>query len=184
MDEKGEKIGILHRVIVSLTHKIEIKDLDENTICEIHKKIVSVRKTYDIKDPEGNTLGRFKKAITAIIHPKLTLEGPDGKPILDCKGKPMRWDFTIVDPKGKIVATVGNLNKWKNVFVKGLFNFTQKYAMCISDEFMGKVDPRLLLGYVITIDNIFHDTDSGGRLGRAAAGGIAGGIVGGLLKRK
>lgn len=157
LDEKGEKIGIMHRVLISLGGKIELKELDGTTICEIHKKIITIRQTYDIKDAEGNMLGRFKKALTAMIRPKLTLEGPEGKPILDCKGKPMRWDFTIIDMKGKTVATVGKLDKWRDVFLKSVFNFKDKYALRISDEFAGKVDTRLLLGYVITIDNIFHD---------------------------
>ena len=157
MDERGEKIGKLHRVIISLGHKIEVRELDDTILFEIHKKIISVRQTYDIKDAEGNMLGRIKKALMAIVCPKLTLEDAEGKAILDCKGKPMKWDFTVIDPQGKLVATIGKLDKWRDVFLKGVFNFKDKYALHLNDEFAGKIDLRLLLGYVLAIDNIFHE---------------------------
>jgi len=157
LDEKGEKVGIMHRVVISLGGKIELKELDGTTVAEIHKKIVAIRQTYDIKDEQENLLGRIKKSITAIVHPKLWLEGPNEEKLYEAKGKPMRWDFVILDAKGKQVAIVSKLDKWRDVFLKGVFNFKDKYALRIENDALGKVDPRILVGFVLSIDNIFHD---------------------------
>ncbi len=157
LDEKGQKIGSMHRVIVSLGGKIELKELDESIACEVHKKIVAIRQTYDVKDPSGAMLGRIKKAMMAVIKPKLWLETEDDQKLYEARGKPMRWDFVILDASGKEIAKVNKLDKWKDVFIKGLFNFKDKYALRINDDAVGKVDARQLLGFVIAIDNIFHD---------------------------
>ncbi len=158
LDEKGDKIGSMHRVIVSLGGKIELKELDGTTVCEVHEKIVAIRHTYDVKDSAGNKIGRIKKGITAVIRPKLWLQTEHGQKLFVAKGKIMRWDFVILDASGTEVAKVNKLDKWGDVFfTRGILNFKDRYALRINENAVGKVDARQLVGFVIAIDKIFND---------------------------
>ncbi len=157
LDEKGQKIGQMHRVVVNFGGKIELKELNGSIACEIHKKTVAIRQIYDVKDPAGMILGRIKKAMMVGVKPKLWYETEDNHKIFEAKGKAMYWDFVILDASGKEVAKVNKVDKWKDIFMNSAFNFRDKYALRINDEKVGKVDARSLLGLVIAIDNIFHD---------------------------
>jgi len=166
MDEKGLEIGKMHRKVFSIRQRIELLELDGTISAMIHKKIIAIRPTYDLKDGQENDLARLKKTIINIIKPKLFLEDPSGNVLYEARGKFMGWDFTITDANtGALVATVSKTDRWRDVFLGGVFNFKDTYALKIEEP---TADRRLLLGFVLSIDNSLHDQGKSGgfRFGR------------------
>jgi len=153
-DEKGLEIGKMHRKFFSLRQRIEFEELDGTISAYIHKKIIAVKPTYDLKDGDGNQLARLKKTFFSFLRPKFYLQDPTGRKIMIAQGKFMGWDFIVTDGTGKLIGTIKKADRWKDVFLKGLLDFSDTYALKVEDP---NVDRRLLLGFVIAIDNTLHD---------------------------
>ncbi|HMF34499.1 MAG TPA: hypothetical protein VKK79_23960, partial [Candidatus Lokiarchaeia archaeon] len=150
----------MHRIFLSLRAKIELQEVTGEIGAEIHRKIVAVRPTYDLKDPAGNPIGRLRKALLNVIHPKIWLEDPAGNKILEARGSFMRYDFVIYNMDGKTVAEINMLTRWKEFFAGGtIFDFSELYAIRVLDK---SVDRRLILGFCMAIDNVFHDQGGAG----------------------
>ena len=64
------------------------------------------------------------------------------------------WNFDITDPKGNKVAEVSKADRWRDVFLSGIFDYSDTYAIHILDS---TYDRRIILGLVIAIDNSVHD---------------------------
>lgn len=154
MDEKGQEIGKMHRKILSLRAKIEFLELDGTISAAIHKKLVAIKPTYDLKDQNDQMIARLRKTFWSFIHPKFYLENLQGQNIMTAQGKFMGWDFTVYDNAGKLIGTINKTDRWRDVFLGGIFDFKDTYALKIEDP---SVDRRLLLGFVIAIDNTLHD---------------------------
>lgn len=155
LDEQGNEIGKMQRKIFSIRQKIEFVELDGSISASIHKKIISIKPTYDLKDAEENQLARLKKTFWSFIRPKFYLENPQGEKIMIAQGKFMGFNFTVTDPEGNLIGTIKKADRWKDVFLGGIFDMKDTYALKIEDP---NVDRRLLLGFVIAIDNTLHDT--------------------------
>ena len=56
-NDQGEKIGKMHRVIVSLRADIELQEPDGRNISKVRRKIISIRPRYDVLDMNDNLLG-------------------------------------------------------------------------------------------------------------------------------
>lgn len=155
LDEKGQPIGRMHRKIISLRRKVELKELDGTVKATIHAKIVSARGSQDLKDPEGNMIARIKKAFLSVFRPKFYLESPDGEKWYEAQGKFMGWSYKVINFKtGELVAEIEKADRWRDIFLGGLFDFKDTYALRIHDN---KTDRRILLGFVLSIDNVLHD---------------------------
>lgn len=155
LDEKGQPIGRMHRKIFSLRRKVELMELDGTIQATIHAKIVSARGSQDLKDPEGNMIARIKKAILSVFRPKFYLESPDGEKWYEAQGKFMGWSYKVTNFKtGELVAEIEKADRWRDIFLGGLFDFKDTYALRIHDN---KTDRRILLGFVLSIDNVLHD---------------------------
>lgn len=155
LDEKGQPIGRMHRKIFSLRRKVELMELDGTIKATIHAKIVSARGSQDLKDPEGNMIARIKKAILSVFRPKFFLESPDGEKWYEAQGKFMGWSYKVTNFKtGELVAEIEKADRWRDIFLGGLFDFKDTYALRIHDN---KTDRRILLGFVLSIDNVLHD---------------------------
>lgn len=155
LDEKGQPIGRMHRKIFSLRRKVELMELDGTIQATIHAKIVSARGSQDLKDPEGNMIARIKKAILSVFRPKFFLESPDGEKWYEAQGKFMGWSYKVTNFKtGELVAEIEKADRWRDIFLGGLFDFKDTYALRIHDN---KTDRRILLGFVLSIDNVLHD---------------------------
>jgi len=155
LDEKGQPIGRMHRKILSLRRKVELMELDGTIQATIHAKIVSARGSQDLKDPEGNLIARIKKAILSVFRPKFFLESPDGEKWYEAQGKFMGWSYKVTNFKtGELVAEIEKADRWRDIFLGGLFDFKDTYALRIHDN---KTDRRILLGFVLSIDNVLHD---------------------------
>ncbi|MHA1338457.1 MAG: LURP-one-related family protein [Promethearchaeota archaeon] len=159
LDEQGNEIGKMHRKLLSLRARIDFMELDGTISASIHKKIISIKPTYDLKDAAGNQLARLKKTFWSFIRPKFYLEDPQGNKIMEAQGKFMGFDFTITDMNGKLIGTIKKADRWRDVFLGGIFDFADTYALKVEDP---NVDRRLLLGFVIAIDNTLHDNRSRG----------------------
>jgi len=155
LDEKGQIIGKMKRKIFSIRKKIELREIDGTVAATIHEKLISARGAQDLKDPEGNLIARIKKKLLTLFKPKLWLEDPDGNRWYEAEGKFMGFSFKVRDlSTNKIIAEIEKADRWRDIFLGGLFDFKDTYALRILDN---ETDRRILLGFVISIDNQMHD---------------------------
>ena len=90
-NEQGQKIGALHRVLLSLRADIELEEPNGVKIAKVRRKIVAIRPTYDILDMNDNLLGQTKQKLLAVFRPKIWMENPQGQVIYVAQGNFMRW---------------------------------------------------------------------------------------------
>ncbi len=156
LDDKNQIIGKMKRIILSLRKRIELQEVDGTVSATIHSKIVTARQAQDLKDPEGIIIARIKKKILSFFRPKFFLEDANGNIWYEAQGKFMGWSYKITDlSTGKIIAEIEKADRWRDVFLGGLFDFKDTYALKILDN---ETDRRILVGFVLSIDNILFDT--------------------------
>lgn len=153
-DQQGNTIGNMHRRVLTIREFTEVNESDGSLAFTINRKIVSIRSSYMIKDAKENFLGRTNKKILTLFRPKLWLEDEKGKKLLEAQGNFLGRDFKIKEPKGRLVAQVGKSDFFKDLIFGGIFDYTDTYAIKILDS---NYDRRILLGFVIAIDNSVHD---------------------------
>jgi len=150
----GTPIGKMHRKVISLRALTEVTETNGTPIFAVNKKLVSIRASYMIKDVQGNTLGRTNRKILTLFRPKLWLEDEHGNKLLEAQGNFLGRDFKIKDSKGNLKAKIGKSDFFKDLLFGEVFDFSDTYAVQILDP---GYDKRLLLGFVIAIDNSVHD---------------------------
>jgi len=150
----GTPIGKMHRKVISLRALTEVTETNGTPVFAVNKKLVSIRASYMIKDVQGNTLGRTNRKILTFFRPKLWLEDENGNKLLEAQGNFLGRDFKIKDSKGNLKAKIGKSDFFKDLVFGGVFDFSDTYAVQILDP---EYDKRLLLGFVIAIDNSVHD---------------------------
>jgi len=156
MDEEGKLIGKMHRILLSIRRRVELQELDGTVVATIHSKIVSARGAQDLKTPDGELIARIKKKIFTFFKSKFFLEDPLGTRWFEAEGDFFGWSFKIYDlTTGKLVAEIEKADRWRDVFLGGIFDFADNYALRILDN---ETDRRILLGFVLSIDNVMHDT--------------------------
>ncbi|MFX0059116.1 MAG: LURP-one-related family protein [Candidatus Hodarchaeota archaeon] len=156
LDENNQIIGKMHRKIFSIRKKVELMEPDGNVVATIHAKIISARGAQDLKTPEGELIARIKKKILSLFRPVFYLEAPDGTQWYRAQGKFMGWSYKIYDVStGKTIAEIEKADRWRDIFLGGLFDFKDTYALRILDN---ETDRRILVGFVLSIDNVLHDT--------------------------
>ena len=99
----------------------------------------------------------FKSVVQALhrVMYGFFLEDANGTRWYEAQGKLMGWSFKVMDlSTGKIVAEIEKADRWRDVFLGGLFDFKDTYALKILDN---ETDRRILAGFVLSIDNILHD---------------------------
>ncbi len=154
LDENNQIIGKMKRIILSIRRRVELLEIDGTLSATIHSKIVSARGAQDLKDPQGNMIARIKKKILSVFRPKFFLESPTGERFFEAQGKFMGWSYKVTDMSGKLVAEIEKADRWRDVFLGGLLDFKDTYALRILDN---ETDRRILLGFVLSIDNVLHD---------------------------
>ncbi len=155
LNEKGQIIGKMHRKILSVRKRIELREVDGTVAATIHEKIVSARNAQTLKDSEGNIIARIKKKILTLFKPKLFLTDPEGNRWYEALGNFMGFSFKVKDlSTGKIIAEIEKADKWRDYFLGGIFDFKDTYALKILDKI---TDRRILVDFVLSIDNILHD---------------------------
>ena len=154
LDENNQVIGNMRRVILSIRRRVELLEVDGTLSATIHSKIVSARGAQDLKDPQGNMIARIKKKILSVFRPKFFLEDPHGNRWYEAQGKFMGWSYKVTDMSGKLIAEIEKADRWRDVFLGGLLDFEDTYALRILDN---ETDRRILLGFVLSIDNVLHD---------------------------
>ncbi len=154
LDEKNQVIGKMKRKLFSIRKRVELQELDGTVSAYIHAKLVSARSSQDLKDPQDNLIARIKRKIVA-IRPKFYLEDPNGNQWYEAQGNFMGFSFKVKDlSTGKIVAEIEKADRWRDVFLGGLMDFKDTYALRILDNV---TDRRVLVGFVLSIDNVLHD---------------------------
>jgi uncharacterized protein YxjI len=160
MDEEGKLIGRMNRILLSIRRRVELQELDGTVVATIHSKIISARGAQDLKTPDGELIARIKKKILTFFKSKFYLEDPLGTRWFEADGDFFGWSFKIYDlTTGKLVAEIEKADRWRDVFLGGIFDFADRYALRILDN---ETDRRILLGFVLSIDNVMHDTSGGG----------------------
>lgn len=155
LDENNQIIGRMKRVILSIRRRVELQEIDGTIAATIHAKIVSARGAQDLKDPQGNLIARIKKKILSFFRPVFYLEDPNGKQWFRAQGKFMGWSYKVYDvTTGKVIAEIEKADRWRDVFLGGLLDFKDTYALRILDN---ETDRRILVGFVLSIDNVLHD---------------------------
>ncbi|MHA2035702.1 MAG: LURP-one-related family protein [Promethearchaeota archaeon] len=154
LDENNQVIGNMKRIILSIRRRVELLEIDGTLSATIHSKIVSARGAQDLKDPQGNMIARIKKKILSVFRPKFFLESPTGERFFEAQGKFMGWSYKVTDMNGKLIAEIEKADRWRDVFLGGLLDFKDTYALRILDN---ETDRRILLGFVLSIDNVLHD---------------------------
>ncbi|TKJ23361.1 MAG: hypothetical protein CEE43_04285 [Promethearchaeota archaeon Loki_b32] len=155
MDEKNQIIGRMKRVILSIRRRVELQEVDGTIAATIHAKIVSARGAQDLKDPQGNLIARIKKKILSFFRPVFYLEDPEGNQWFRAQGKFMGFQFKVYDvTTGNVIAEIEKADRWRDLFLGGLLDFKDTYALRILDN---ETDRRILLGFVLSIDNVLHD---------------------------
>ncbi|MHA1150813.1 MAG: LURP-one-related family protein [Promethearchaeota archaeon] len=156
LDENGNLIGKMKRKILSIRRRVSLLELDGTVSAVIHAKIISARGAQELKDPEGNLIAKIKKKILSFFKPKFYLEDPEGNRWFEAIGKFMGWSFKVYDiTTGEVVAEIEKADRWRDVFLKGIFDRKDTYALRILDN---QTDRRILAGFVLSIDNILHDS--------------------------
>jgi len=174
MDEEGKLIGRMNRILFSIRRRVELQELDGTVVATIHSKIVSARGAQDLKTPEGELIARIKKKILTFFKSKFFLEDPLGTRWFEADGDFFGWSFKIYDlTTGKLVAEIEKADRWRDVFLGGIFDFADRYALRILDN---ETDRRILLGFVLSIDNVMHDSGGMGPMigGPVRRGGFPG----------
>lgn len=158
LDQEGIQIGKMKRHVFSIRQRIDLTDMNDAVVASIHRKIISIRPTYTIYDNQERIIGRFQKTLLSIINPKFYLKSPDERIIFTAQGKFMGFDFQIyrgdTTSSSNMVAEIHKADRWKDVFFGGIWDFKDTYGVQIHDP---SIDRRLLLGFVIAIDNVLHD---------------------------
>ncbi|MBN1214845.1 MAG: LURP-one-related family protein [Candidatus Lokiarchaeota archaeon] len=177
-DETGKTIGTMHRIFFNIRKKIELIEQDGTVSASIHSKIVSARGAQDLMDAQGNKIARIKKKITSFFRPKFWLEDPLGNRWYEAQGEFLGWSFKVIEiSSGKIVAEIEKADRWRDIFLGGIFDFQDTYALKVLDD---ETDRRILVGFVLSIDNVLHDNHhghgmmTGAMLGRRMRGGVFG----------
>ncbi len=156
MDEEGKLIGKMHRILLIIRRRVELQELDGTVAATIHSKIVSARGAQDLKTSEGELIARIKKKILTFFKNKFYLEDPMGTRWFEAIGNFFGWSFKIYDlTTGKLVAEIEKADRWRDVFLGGIFDFADNYALRILDN---ETDRRILVGFVLSIDNVMHDS--------------------------
>lgn len=153
-NENGASVGKMHRRVISLRALTEVSEVNGIQVFTVNKKLVSMRPSYMIKDVEGRLLGRTNRKILTLFRPKLWLEDSEGRKLLEAKGNFLGKNFEVKDMDGKLKAKIGKSDFFKDMVFGGVFDFSDTYAIKILDS---SYDKRLLLGFVIAIDNSVHD---------------------------
>jgi uncharacterized protein YxjI len=156
LDENNAIIGRMHRIILSIRKRVELQEIDGTISATIHSKLITARGAQDLKTADGELIARIKKKILSLFRPVFFLEAPDGTQWFRAQGKFMGFSFKIYDvPTGEVVAEIEKADKWRDIFLGGIFDFKDTYVLKILDN---KTDRRILLGFVLSIDNVLHDT--------------------------
>jgi uncharacterized protein YxjI len=159
LDENNQVIGKMHRIILSVRRRVELQEVDGTVSATIHAKIITARQAQDLKSSDGVLIARIKKKILSFFRPKFFLEDPEGTRWYEAQGKFMGWSYKVKDcSTGKIIAEIEKADRWRDVFLGGLMDFKDTYALRILDNV---TDRRILVGFVLSIDNILHDNRSG-----------------------
>jgi uncharacterized protein YxjI len=153
-NQHGASVGKMHRRVISLRALTEVSEVNGTQVFTVNKKLVSMRPSYMIKDVEGRLLGRTNRKILTLFRPKLWLEDSEGRKLLEAKGNFLGKNFEVKDMDGKLKAKIGKSDFFKDFVFGGVFDFSDTYAIQILDS---NYDKRLLLGFVIAIDNSVHD---------------------------
>ena len=133
----------------------EVTNGGGSLLFSVEKKLISMRPSYMIKDNQENVLGRTNRRILTLFRPQLWLEDEKGPKILEAQGNVLGKNFEIKDSENRLVAQVGKSDFFRDFILGGsLFDFADTYAVKILAK---EYDKRLILGFVIAIDNSVHD---------------------------
>jgi len=108
-----------------------------------------------IKDSDGNRVASIKKKIDKQDNPKFFLEDPNDTIWFEAQGDYLGRSYKIINVNtGKIVAEIQRADTWEEILLGEPHEYRETYALKIFDS---ETDRCVLLGFVLSIDNVLHD---------------------------
>ncbi|HZT97360.1 MAG TPA: LURP-one-related family protein [Chloroflexota bacterium] len=143
-DEAGNVVYKVDGKIMSLRHKMIIRDLAGAEVSEVERKIVAISPTFEIKQ-NGKTVAEMRQHLFAPLHQHFTIH-VQGQPDIEMRGKLLQHDFTM-EQNGQTVATVS----------KAWVTLTDTYGLETSGD--GSND-LLLISVVLALEIAQDDENS------------------------
>lgn len=154
MDEAGESLYEVSGKLISMGHKLTVRDMDGQEVAYIHQKVLSLVPKYFI-EADGQEEVELKGHIT-LFKPHYTLETRQGK--WEIRGDFFQHEYDM--KRGdEVIATV--TRKW--------LSWGDTYLLDVADD----RDALTALAVMLAIDCIDADTN------HAQSATVAGGATGG-----
>ena len=141
MDEAGEAVYEVAGKLLSVGHKLTVRDLDGQEVAYIHQKVLSLVPKYFI-ELSGREEVELKGHIT-LLKPHYTLETDGGK--WEIRGDFLGHEYEMKRGR-EVAATV--TKKW--------FSWGDTYLLDVADD----ADVLTALGVMLAIDCIDSDTNT------------------------
>ena len=141
MDEAGNPVYEVSGKLISVGHKLTVRDMEGQEAAYIHQKVLSLVPKYFI-EVAGQEEVELKGHLT-LLKPHYTLESADGK--WEIRGDFLAHEYEMTRD-GAVVATV----------TRKLFSWGDTYLLDVADG----GDALTALGVMLAVDCINSDTNN------------------------
>ncbi len=152
LDEKGQIIGKIERIVTDSGNILKLSELNSKMSTTIY---ATSQGTHVIKDSDGDRVASIKKKMGKQDTPKFFLEDPNDTIWFEAQGDYLGRSYKIFNVNtGKIVAEIQRADTWQDIILGEPHEYRETYALKIFDS---ETDRCVLLGFVLSIDNMLHD---------------------------
>ena len=165
LDPDGRQIGCIKeghsiwRFLISRAYSptsLMLFDADGNLVARMKKGWSFLHPTFLLYDHQGVFLCTIRKKFT-LIRPKYQFFDPEGNEKASLEGNWIAWEFSIVDDKGNIIASINK--KWKGLMHE-MFTTADKYQVAIEPSVTDSKMRTALLMASCTIDLICREDNN------------------------
>ena len=133
--------------------KLDIKDMDDNTLATIKRGWTFFMSKIQVLDSAGNVIAHIKQKFR-LLKPSFTILNPNEEEIGIITGDWKAWNFSINDFEQKQIGTI--TKKWAGI-LKEAFTTADKYIVSINPDVpMEQKIP--IISAAITIDMVLKES--------------------------
>lgn len=147
-DPNGNEIGRVEGKLFSWGVDYQFADASGQMLGRLNQKVVRIRPTFQILDADENLMVTMKQKLFKLIGSEYWFEDSNGQEVLRAKGNFLAHKYTLFDNQSVPVAEVNK--KWVSL--------RDSYGV----EIFSSMDRLIVLGAVICIDIIEHNSSSYG----------------------
>jgi uncharacterized protein YxjI len=136
-----------------LPMKLDIKDMDDNTLVSLKRGWTFFMSKMQILDSNGNLIAAIKQKFR-LLKPSFTVFDSGDNQLAVISGDWKAWNFTISDANQKQIGTI--TKKWNGV-LKEFFTTADKYIVSINPG-LETADKIPILAAAITIDMVLKES--------------------------